>query len=262
MKRFNYCLFFCCFFILLKNGYSQDISAEIQLLENDLRNFNYPKVLTKGRFLLSEPNITKKDSLKIYEYIINAAYSLNDTISAKNVIKDALKCSQNFSPDPRITSPKIISYFNSVKAKLDDSTQKVKSETTEPPSLTFEPVAAKYLLTSLLYPGSSHLIRGYKKGYYFTGISSILLGTIVYSSIQVADTRDKYMRARSNVNFDELYNNYNSAYKIRNVLVFSYFVFNLYTLYDFYSSEIKNTKSSMSIIQNQNSIILQYTYSW
>lgn len=266
MKRFYYFLIlYSLLFSLNENSYSQDISSEIQLLENDLRDFNYQKVLNKGRFLLSESDITQKDSLKIYEYILNAAYSLNDTLTAKNIAEKIVKCSYNFNPDPRITSPKIIRFFNSVKEKMVQPLTGKKipgsNEQTSNP-ISFEPLPSKYLLTSLFFPGSSHLLKGHKKGYYFASISSVLIGGIVYSSIKTVNAREDYMQAKTGTNFDQLYDKYNSAYNIRNGLIVGYLLFNLYTLYDFYSNEVKNKAISLNVIQNQNSYSLQFSYAW
>jgi hypothetical protein len=252
----------CLLLLIADNSYAQDFSSEIQALENDLKDFNYQIVLNKGRFLLSESNITKKDSLQIYGYILNAAYSLNDTTMAKDIIKDALKSFPSFAPDPRITSPKIVNYFNSVRMRFINSKPEEQPIVNDRKNLLIKPVPTKYLLTSILYPGSSHWFKGYKKGYYFTGISTILLGGIVYSSLKVGDTRENYMQAKTNENFDRLYNDYNSAYKIRNSLILTYMAFNIYTLYDFYSNEIKNTELSVSMIQNPNSVAIQFSYSW
>ena len=258
----NYLVIICLFLLLADNGFSQDVSSKILSLENDLKDFNYQTVLNKGRFLLLESDITKKDSLKIYGYILNAAYSLNDTITAKSIIEDALQCSPGFTPDPRITSPKIVHYFNSVRKEFINSKPEKLPGLNNPSYLKIEQVPTKYLLTSLLYPGSSHMFKGYKKGYYFTGISTILLGGIVYSSVKVGDARDNYMQSKTSDNFDQLYDEYNSTYKIRNGLVLTYLVFNVYTLYDFYSNEIKNKELSLNMTQNPNSVSIQFSYSW
>jgi len=62
---------------------AQGIKDEIASLEKEFKNFQYNLVIEKGKFLLADRYTTKSDSLQIYQYILSSAYSINDTILAR-----------------------------------------------------------------------------------------------------------------------------------------------------------------------------------
>ena len=247
------------------SGYTQNIKKEIQSLEEDYRKFNFQRVIDKGKFLLKDPFLTKGDSLKVYQFMLNASYTLNDTVQARKLINEILNCSSDFVPDPKITSPKIVEFFNLIKKQkitLPNSAGKLKKNQSE--SLTSIPSPpVKYLFSTLFLPGSGHLWQGEKKrGYLFSTISAVFWGGIYYYSHKTSENRKKYMQAAGNDDYDDLYDRYNSSYKIRNTLIAGYVLYNCYVLYDFYTSRNHEQKLSLQYSPQNDGIRLSYSKCW
>ncbi len=242
-------------FLSVSLAIGQSLEEEIQSLENDLKAIKFKAVVEKGRFLLADPYLTKKDSLRIYEYMLNAAYALGDTTQARKIAEEIVRCYPLFRPDPRITSPKIIEFYDQVAEKILKSMPAKKTLIPEKVSKIVEPVSVKtkYLLTSIIFPGSGHLLSGEKKkGYIFSAISAGFLGSIIYTAIKTNDARDAYMSAKGHSNFDQLYNTYNGYYKIRNYLLLGYGILSLYALYDLNTKGVKANKTMVSVQPGKN----------
>lgn len=216
----------------------QHIHEQIKNLDKDFRSFQYNKVIEKGKFLLSDPYVTKKDSLTIYKYMLNAAYALADTAEAKKIIKQIIKCDPEFALNPQDTSPKIIEFFNHVKNQIKHHQPVVPpppetNPTEQTVRLVYQPLPFSSALLSVVLPGSGHVHQKFTgRGIRFMGVSVGLLGGIAYATIKTADKRDAYMKARSGADFDQLYDDYNKMYKIRNVLIGAFVLWDLYAFFD------------------------------
>ncbi len=243
---------------------AQNQKEEIQSLENDFKSFKYQMVLNKGRFLLAAPSVSHQDSLLIFQYMLNAAYALNDTSQARGIINDILKSEPHFSPDPQLTSPKIIEFFNEVKKNSPHYPQRpaVSEDTTK--IIVVEPqVKASGVLSSVILPGSGHLFSNRRtKGILFSGISVALMGGIIYSVAEMTNRRDDYMNARGNVDYDDLYSKYNRAYKTRNWLVTAYGLYSLYVVYDLLHYHPPSKKTAIQLKYLDNKPMLGIQTSW
>lgn len=219
----------------------QHIERQIQGLDKDFRSFKYKQVIEKGRFLLSDPYVTKKDSLQIYKYMLNAAYALADTNQAKTIIKQIIKCDPEFALNPKETSPKIIEFFEHVKNQIRHHTPLIPGQPEGPEfSPTYnilKPLPNISTAFSILLPGAGHLHQKFiGKGTWFTGISVALISGLGYSVVQTNERRKDYMGARDGANFDRLYKDYNRMYKIRNLLIGAYVLWDVYVLFDLQKS--------------------------
>ncbi len=254
-------------FLLIFSGQlfaQQHIKEQIKDLDKDFRSFQYKKVIEKGQFLLSDPYVTKEDSLEIYKYMLNAAYALADTAQAKQIIKQIIKCDPEFALNPKDTSPKIIEFFNHVKSQIKHHQPIVpavpaQSETPPPGAPVYKPLPLRSMMLSVLLPGSGHLHQKLmKKGIRFTAFSVALMGGIAYSSWATVRKRDAYMRAERGADFDRLYGNYNRMYKLRNALIGAFVLWDLYALFDLQ----KEWQVSLSSEPNGRTISLAVTMRW
>ncbi len=220
--------------IFIVQGWTQQhISKKIQELENDFKSFKYEQVLEKGKFLLSDPYVTKDDSLKIFQYMLNSAYALADTTEARKIIKQIIKCDPQFSLSPIETSPKIIEFFEHVKKQIQENKPLIPSAQQGILQFPYKPVPYATNFLSILLPGSGHLHQKFtKRGLWFTGISAGLITGMVYATIQTEKKRDAYMAAKPKSDFNRLYDDYNRIYRIRNVLWASFIIWDMYVLYD------------------------------
>ncbi len=216
----------------------QHVERQIQNLDRDFRAFKYKQVIEKGRFLLSDPYVTKEDSLQIYKYMLNAAYALADTVQAKKIITEIIKCDPKFAFDPKDTSPKIIEFFNHVKKQIQAHHSIAPIKNPPPPSANeaafkIKPLPFTSMAFSLILPGSGHLHQKFrKKGIWITGISSLLLGSITYTAVKTNEKRNDYMSAKEGADFDRLYDSYNRMFKLRNLLLATFALWDIYALFD------------------------------
>ncbi|MGD9898786.1 MAG: hypothetical protein AB7T22_06620 [Calditrichaceae bacterium] len=239
--------------------FSQNLSREIGTLEEDLRQFSYERVLEKGNYLLSDSFISKDDSLTIFQYMLQAASSLNDTTQAREISEKILKCSPGFKLNPKIISPKIINFFEEYRNKKVNVKNEAPVETA---TFSGRP-AFKAMLANIIIPGSGYFFTQNKtKGYIFSGISTIIIGGITYYSIHSSEYRDDYMNARGSIDFDHLYNRYNDAYKTRNTFILSYLILNFYSFYDFYTHGNDMTFSFDVKTKSNKSIVFQIQKRW
>lgn len=214
----------------------QNLDDEIRSLENDYKLFRHDLVLEKGRFLLADPFATKNDSLQIFQLMLSASYSLNDTSTARQIISDILASEPGFALNPRQTAPKIIEFFNHIKNQIKAGTSTeaaplrviVRTDT-----LFIQQSDPWPTISGLLLPGSGHYLKGSKKkGLAFTALSAGLLGGIIYSSFKTEQFRKDYSRAGQGADFQKLYGRYDNYYKSRNILIALYAAWSLYSIYD------------------------------
>jgi len=246
-------------FLSLQLKAQSHISRQIQDLEKKFRSFQYEKVLEKGNFLLSDPYVTKEDSLQILKFMLNSAYALADTVTAKKIIHKIIKCDPNFSLNPRETSPKIIEFYEHVKKQIKAH----KSIVPVKPVIrtVIKPITLPYrsALFSLLLPGSGHLHQKFKKkGVLYLGTSGAILGGLIYSTIKTSQKRKDYLSARPGANFNKLYKDYDNFYKIRNFLLITFLLWDGFVYYDLQKEWKVHIKSSIEAQQ----ISMQISLNW
>jgi hypothetical protein len=216
--------------------FAQNNQNDIQSLENDFKSFEYKRVLEKGSFLLADPFTNRDDSLYIYQLMLSAAYAMNDTLTARKLVQDILRCEPRFAPNPKETSPKIIEFFNIVKSQtvlVKPGDSRGFRRLAGPDSSGSGYLKTSSLLTSVILPGSGHIIIGRRReGLIKTTSSALLAGAILYTAIETGNRRHDYMKARGNMDYDKLYDRYNQYYKIRNSAMILYGLWSLYNLYD------------------------------
>lgn len=247
-------------FFIAANIYAQNLNDEINSLEKDFKSFEYKKVLQKGRFLLSDTYATHSDSLMIFQYMLSSAYALNDSVQAKNIIFDILKSQPDFALNPKNTSPKIVEFFNFIKnEQIEKPKQVIADSTILLDNKQVNPIPGGVLLSGVLFPGSAHIFQGYKKnGFIFSAVTGALLGSTIYYFFSTESNREKYMSAKGQDNYNKLYSNYNSSYKMRNLFSAAYGLWSLYCLYDL---QTQNNIRPIFDTQRQ-SLSLQFQHQW
>ena len=250
-------------FFTFLSAYAQNIKQQIHSLENDFKDFKYDLVIKKGRFLLGDPYTTKNDSLQIYQFMLSSAYALGDMTQAEQIIKEILSCQPSHSLNPKTTSPKIIELFNSIKRDTEtviqnpadnlDKPEKIKPEI----KIVKNAVPPAYTISNVILPGSGQIMTGQKsKGYFHLAASAVLLGGSIYFSIQTSAYHNDYMKAKGDVNYNELYDLYNTSYKWRNTFFIGYGIWSLYSLFDLHNSVSKN----LSFSGGKDNINLNYSF--
>ncbi len=225
MKHLNrWHWFFAIFLFWALNVPAQQGHQPLEELEQLFKQFQFQEVLKKGRYYLGEPGLTRRDSLAIYEYMLNAAYALNDTAQAKSIIDEILTTDPNFQPNPKITSPKIMEFYHWYRKNRKPLFPR-KPPTQIPDTARARVVKHTHPLwevgMGILLPGSSEYLRTKQNRYLLkSGVSALLLGGMIYAIQETAQREKAYLNARQN--FDYYYNRYNAMFKIRSLSIAVY----------------------------------------
>lgn len=254
---------FFVFFLSSLSIWAQTIESRIDSLRINLEKFEYQKVIEEGEKLLNLKGLTKNDSLLILEYRLNAAFALNDSQKVVSDMKKILECSETYSLNPKITSPKIINEFAQFK-KVWSATREslIPVDSTAKDKGIRAPIRTEYLISNLLIPGTGHLWVGAKtKGTIFTVISGVILANIFYFTFETKDNRDAYMAAKTGADFDALYDKYNRSYQTRNTFLFTYALLSIYSFYDLYTDAITKKGSRLSVKPGAKAVSIEFSIS-
>lgn len=215
--------------------FAQVISYET--LKKEFNSFEYEKVIQISDSLLkSDKNLP--DSLAIDIYLMRAVsyYSIAREDSAAKNFEEILNINPNYSPDPLIISPKLISLFNQVKLNYRPK-QPVQSDSTsaKPTEALKEKTQSQNFarLKNLILPGWGHLSREFSaKGAVITSVSLLNLAGMIYFIYDTNQKEKSYLNETNKILIPSRYNDYNNAYKIRNALIISYAALWIYSQVD------------------------------
>ncbi len=222
-------------------SFSQD--KNLQNIKQNFENFDFHSVINLTKeFLSEEKNINDKTLIDLYTMEAVSYYSLSDLDSARTVFIDLLKINKNHELDSMEVSPKIISFYKNVK----DEYNKILEENVKPvqkidtvlvkskPEIIYNNSNLKStMFRSIILPGWGHFyINENSKGWIFGTLSLAALGGSVYYYINTGSKEKVYLNESNPVLINKKYDDYNSSYKMRNVLIISYVAIWLYTQID------------------------------
>ncbi len=257
-------------------------SIKIDSVFSEYRANNYQKVIELSNVLLSADNNLEKESrISLYEMTAVSFYALGKKDSSKINFIEILKLNENYSPDPFFISPKIIRFFESIKSDYMRIRKIVVQENKNPinvaadsleavnKSLAFQTElahvksdAANSMFRSAVFPGWGHLYSGYKtKGIILSSVNALLLGSAIYYSVETNNLENDYRLETKAELIEEKYNEYNSAYKIRNALYVTYAAFWLFSQIDllFFNEEEPVKLSIVPISPSSRNIFVQFS---
>lgn len=231
------------FFLSAMGVYAQN--ASVDDVRTGYRSFEYEKVIRLSDQILKQGNVS--DSLAVELYMMQAAsyFSLGDENSARNSFRQLIRKNKNFTPDPVLYSPKIISIFNEVRAEFSEAEIIKSAEADSLNKATSIKTQAQMTLRSALVknivvPGWGQIQNGHSwKGGIITGAGLAALGGMIYFIADANKKETEYLNERDPLLIQGKYDDYNSAYKTRNVFIISYLAVWLYSQIDliFFSSE-------------------------
>jgi len=103
--------------VFISDAQAQMSSVEIDILRLKFRNFEYDSVITLAAKLLQErESLSTADQIKVLEMKAISHYSLLEMNASLSCFLEILKLDSSYELDPIKTSPKILSFFNEIKA--------------------------------------------------------------------------------------------------------------------------------------------------
>ncbi len=260
--------------ILHTTAFAQQSPSFKEILQ-DYQYNRYENAATKSiEFINSHKNLSKDTLITLLEINAVANYSLSHKDQARASFLRILKINENYSPDPKLISPKIIVFFGNVKKeylliKRNLELQKQKEQANEKIVLPRKELisrkksAALGGMFSVILPGSGHLyLQGTNvKNILITTVSSALIFSSVYSIIRTKSLRNEYLSETNPDLINEKYSHYNNAYKIRNILFTSYAVVWALTQFDFFwfsSDSLFSNSEFAAFVLPDNSTYLSF----
>ncbi|MFH1197391.1 MAG: hypothetical protein V1720_16955 [bacterium] len=227
----------------------QEILSEIRY---KFETFQYEDVVRlSDQIIATYRDLSPDTLLSVYTMKAVSHYNLNqDELSRRSFI-ELLKIKKDYNLDPIIISPKIITFFESVRTdynRILDTKNDVNNQTRDSIQTNLNTISSSSfsnyqssILQSFLLPGLGHLTSNRPvEGWVLTSLSAINIGSLIYFVFDTNKKEDQYLSEPDPLFVQEKYNQYNSSYKIRNVLIASYIIIWTYSQLDmllFYNAD-------------------------
>lgn len=239
-KFYCFILIFFASTILLN---AQISNSQLDSLDQQFESFQYIRVITTADSLLKlNVGFTEKQLIKIYRVKGISEYSLQEEINSRNSFRAILNIDSTYQLDSAKTSPKIISFFKSVKEKyLDDLAIRKRLNAEQEafrnshliPKATPVEILRTTMIRSLILPGLGHIHMGEKsKGIILASLSAVSLGSMVYFIIDANNKENDYLAEKDPNLMGALYSDFENSRKIRNISLISFAVLWLYSQID------------------------------
>ncbi|MBA4406730.1 hypothetical protein C0389_05595 [bacterium] len=231
--------YFLITFLLVGISISNAQEVTFEKVKQLYEKFESNNVIKYSDLLLEKGTLSDSLSIEVHLMRANIFYSNGADSSTRKSFENILKIKKKYIPDPDVTSPKLISIFNEVKAdyliKNPDIVQQPDSTNNKPPvkfvDLNPERIA---VIKNILLPGLGPLHYGSSaKGWLTTSASILNLGTLIYFAIDANKKQNDYFIETDRTLIPLKYDDYNRSYKIRNALLISYAAIWLYSQIDF-----------------------------
>ncbi len=243
-------------FVLSTNLKAQTL---IEQLEENYKTFRYNDVISLSeKIIYDSASYNSNVLIEVFTMRAVAYYSISEIDSARKSFIEILRTDRNHQLDPVKISPKILSLFNDVRNDFEriesSNTNNELKEPEENQIIISKPVLDNSLIKnslarSIALPGLGHLyLEGNIKGWLLTTASTATLGGMIYYIFNVKEKENSYLSQTEPDIIQLRYNEYNSAYKIRNFFIAGYAVLWLYSQIDllFFSDELFEQKFNIS----------------
>ncbi len=236
------------FIIFLLVGLSSSFAQEMSFdkVKKLFEAFDYNSVIKSSEELLQKGTLSNSLTVELYIMRAIAFYSNGDELSTRKSLENILKIKKDFLPDPSRIPPKLIQIFGEVKTEymrnnhnieMPKDTMKTKQEV-KPEDFGFLRSAA---ITNLLLPGIGQFqIGNTDKGWIMSSASALNLGAMIYFIIDTRKRENDYLNESDRTLITQKYNDYNKAYKVRNILIATYAAIWVYSQIDLLFSDDKN----------------------
>jgi hypothetical protein len=226
-------------------------NEDILKLQKHYEAFEYNVLIKKANsLLLHNVSMPDEDLIKIHTLKAASYFAVKDESNTRKSFIDLLKINSNYELDYAIYSPKLVDFFNEVKQEFLDiletdekveSTSGLEKSILSNQSLLISVNMNTAIAKSLFVPGLGHLqLNDNTKGWILTTISTVSLGSMIYSIVDANNKENDYLAEANKVLIQQKYDDYNKSYKIRNVLIASYVAIWLYSQIDilFFSNQM------------------------
>ncbi len=215
--------------------FSFHAAAQVAQIKSAFTNFEFQKVVDiweKSGTKFSGSDAEKKEVLML---LGASYYSLGDLINSSKTFSELISTDTAYSPDPSFFSPKIIGFYSEIKDTYlsgfrnagakelpakKDTVIKIPEPLLIREELKYSPDKIQTsLLSNLVFPGSGHFFKDglTVKAVIYGSVSLVTLSSSLYFALRTNQLKDEYLTETNIPGISEKYDNYNSAYKMRNI---------------------------------------------
>ncbi len=239
-------------------------AAQQEAINQKFRAFDYDAVIELAdQALLHAADYPAEILFPIYEMKAVSHFSKMDMTQALSSFVEILKIDPEHELDPVKYSPKIIAFYNEVKANfispVDISSSSQPREAASPDTVVVyraDNSFKKLIYPSLLAPGTGQWLNGKrKKGMIVTGASTALLLSSLYFTYDCSQKEKDYLNVVGQNDIDAKYKKYNYSYKTRNALWTAYTLIWAYSQIDLYLSHKSSIQLGLLPPDVQNSSV-------
>ncbi|MBD3384556.1 hypothetical protein GF407_06475, partial [candidate division KSB1 bacterium] len=164
------------FFILSlgQTAVSQTVDEQLSALENAYQNFDYERAIGIAEHLLqSNAPLDSSQLVRLYEFKALSHYAAGNMLGSMKSFGRLLELDAGYTPDPMLTPPKILDFFNQIKTELQPQPIKPARPDTIRLVLDSARPCRAALWRSMILPGWGHLyLQHHKKGFLLATLSS------------------------------------------------------------------------------------------
>ncbi|PKL83115.1 MAG: hypothetical protein CVV24_06665 [Ignavibacteriae bacterium HGW-Ignavibacteriae-3] len=227
-------------FILLLAGLSTSLAQEVTYdkVKKLFENFEYDEMIKKSDQLIERGNLSDSLLIELHMMRANIFYSKSEDQFTRKSFESILKIRKIYSPDPSVTSPKLIAIFNEVKAdflrRFPDVVQPLDSTMHKPEikyQKQFPEVSA--VVKNLFVPGLGQIHHGNNTKGWLTAVASVLsIGGVVYLTIDTNNKQNDYLKETNRALMQQKYDDYSKSYKLRNSAIITFAAIWIYSQID------------------------------
>ena len=264
MSKIATIIILCASFMQLL--FSQQNSASISNLKGKFESFEYNQAISYADSLLTHKNIfSSEEQIQIYLVKGVSQFSLSNNEGAKDSFNNILKINPGYILDSTNVSPKIISFFNSVKSdfekklSLKNESIRIKTDTVYVPKIMNKVESDDNLkqafLRSVIFPGLGHFyLKENTKGWILTSLSAITIASSIYFIIDSNKKEKNYLNETNPGFIQQKYDLYDSSYKMKNISIISFVAVWIYSQIDilFFPNHFNLDDNKISFSPNLN----------
>ncbi len=251
-------------------------NEDVRNLKKHYEAFEFSIVINKANsLLLHNGSMSDEDLTDIYMIKAASQFAVKEDGNSRRSFIELLKINSDYKINDVIYSPKLVNFFNEVKEEfLGIIKREEKTKTAEEfdksdlptHSPSFNKDRNSAIAKSLFIPGWGHLhLKNNAKGWILTTASTAVLGSMIYFILDANKKENNYLAETNATLIQQKYGDYNSSYKIRNLLIASYAAIWLYSQIDilFFSKELGSENISLNnsanyYPQNRNNIVVSF----
>ncbi len=209
--------------LLMLNSHAQ--SNSVEELRQKYIAFDYDEVINLASKMLTEKDFQREALIEIYEMKGISHFSLGQEDDAAETFKLLLREDSNYSMDTDRISPKIVSFFNEVKVEFQNQLEEERPlidslRIVRQNILSLHEDYKSAVVKNLILPGWGQFQLGNTtKGIIYSILGTASLVTSIAFIVDANNKENAYLNETNKELIPAKYDDYNSAYKTRNLLI-------------------------------------------